>query len=67
MVLLGDKKKPFYKSKTFWFNAVVGLAGVFIPGAQVWIASNPALFSILMSTSNMILRTLTKEPIKIKD
>lgn len=55
--------KPFYKSKTFWFNVAGFLAGftLFVIGE---VESGAALTAA--SVGNMFLRYLTKEPIVLK-
>ena len=54
--------KPFWKSKTLWFNVIaalllglVGISGGVEPELEVGI----------ISTANILLRIITKEPLEI--
>lgn len=60
--------KSLSQSRTFWVNAfiVVGAALTGIMGTDV-IASNPgliAVFGSILGIVNIVLRLVTKEPIK---
>lgn len=60
--------KPIYKSKTFWFNLlafIAAIAGAFGYSGQVpeeWKVFIPAIVALI----NIVLRTVTKEPVRLK-
>ena len=59
--------KPFYESKTFWFNAlfvVVALAGYFGFTDYKPDASTSELTAVLIAVVNLVLRFVSKAPIK---
>jgi hypothetical protein len=66
------ESKPFYKSKTFWFNVVAvlvlilgqfGYEGVISPEYQGYVdAFVPAIIAIV----NLGLRLITKQPVSIR-
>ncbi len=59
--------KPFYQSKTFWFNilfVIVSLAGYFgFTGYQPSVDVSE-LVAVLIAVINLVLRFITKSPIK---
>lgn len=60
--------KKLLRSKTFWINALTGVVsiGTYLVNTD-FIASNPeivAIFGVILAVVNIILRLVTKEPIK---
>lgn len=59
--------KPFYQSRTFWFNAlfvIVALAGYFGFTDYQPDANTAELAAVLIAVVNLVLRFITKMPIK---
>ena len=59
--------KPFWQSKTFWFNAIVLLVAVFEALGQLnlsWL--NPEIVVVVLTIGNVLLRFVTKEPVTLK-
>lgn len=59
--------KPFYQSKTFWFNilfVLVAVAGYFGFTEYQPDANTAELAAVLIAVINLILRFLTKAEIK---
>jgi hypothetical protein len=56
--------KPFWKSKTVLFNAIMAaiMAGLGLPG----VGASPELIGFVTAAGNFILRFLTKEPVGVK-
>lgn len=60
-------EKPFYQSKTFWFNAlfvIVSLAGFFGFTEYQPDANTAELAAVLIAVVNLVLRFLTKSAVK---
>ena len=57
----GLSGKTFYKSKTFWANAIA-LVGLSVQIKYGFVVS-PDLQALAMSVINLVLRAITKEPI----
>ena len=57
-------KKPFYLSKTLWFNLFVGVIFVAKPELSVYIGGEEGL-AMLISVVNIALRTVTKSGLQI--
>lgn len=60
--------KRLLKSKTFWVNALTGLVsvGTFLMNSE-FITSNPEVVAVIgtvIAVVNIVLRLVTKEPIK---
>lgn len=60
--------KGLFRSKTFWFNALTATVSVltYLQNSE-FLASNPEVVAILgtiVGVGNVILRLVTKEPIK---
>jgi len=61
------ESKPFYQSKTFWFNAlfvVVALAGFFGFTDYQPDANTSELAAVLIAVVNLVLRFITKSAVK---
>lgn len=59
--------KDFYKSKTFWVNLVAivaSIAGVFSLDLGLDPETQTAVVASIMGVVNIVLRFITKEPIK---
>lgn len=56
--------KAFWLSKTFWANLLMVLSMIF-PNVQKWAAENPEALPIIIAFVNLVLRTVTKQPISI--
>ena len=57
--------KSLFKSKTFWVNfLIVSIAAITALSDVTLNPEHIALFGILIGSGNIILRVLTKEPIK---
>ena len=59
--------KPFYQSKTFWFNilfVIVAVAGFFGFTEYQPDANTAELAAVLIAVINLVLRFLTKAEIK---
>jgi hypothetical protein len=57
---MAEQKKPIWKSKTFWFNALT-------MGAQVsgFLPVAPATAGMIAAGANIALRAITKGPVTI--
>jgi hypothetical protein len=56
------QSKPWWKSKTIWFNILsVGL--LFTPLAPL----SPAVVGAVIASGNVVLRTITTQPITLTD
>ena len=53
--------KKIWASKTFWLN-LLALIGILIQSQTGYVIS-PMIQGIILSTLNVVLRTITKEPI----
>jgi len=64
-----QKKKAFWKSKTFWFNVI----SASVVGASMAAESNPEAQAVkaaapyVITIGNLLLRGMTKKPVGIKD
>ncbi len=57
--------KSLFKSKTFWVNLLVVVIATLTALSDVSLTPEYiAFFGILIGSGNIILRTITKEPIK---
>ena len=56
--------KPFYKSKTFWFNVICGVAALLFSDIKPYVS--PELAGILAAAGNLLLRYVTTGPIALK-
>lgn len=57
--------KAFWKSKTFWLNVLsIGLA---VAGGQLGIPVPPHVAVPVLAVGNLILRTVTTQPIGVAD
>lgn len=56
--------KSFLLSKTFWVN-LIALAALFFPVVREWAAAEPEAPVILLAFVNLVLRTVTRQPISI--
>ena len=52
--------KPWWKSKTIWFN-VLSIGLLFTPFAPL----SPALSGAIIASGNLVLRTITTQPIAL--
>ena len=62
-------EKPFYESKTLWFNVLFGLvalAGVFGFADFQPSENTVEIVAVLVAAANIVLRLVTKQPIAIK-
>lgn len=57
--------KPFYKSRTFWFNLGIGFAGVLQTQLETVVVSNATLAAVL-AIGNLLLRAVTRVPVTVK-
>lgn len=58
------ESKPFFYSKTFWFNILT--AAWFFIGPAVGIPElSPELFGTILSVGNVLLRFVTKQEVTI--
>ena len=57
-------KKPFYKSKTFWFN--VAVAGHYVTKQVLGVAAIPDPDPTMVALINLVLRAVTRQPIGIR-
>jgi uncharacterized membrane protein HdeD (DUF308 family) len=57
--------KPWYKSKTIWFNLSAGVVGVVAASVQAFApfmsATHLGLFSLVVAAANVALRVITTE------
>lgn len=58
-----NNAKPFYLSKTLWFNAIVAVAAVFWPEVQKHISPEQA--GAIVALGNVVLRFMTDSPVKV--
>jgi hypothetical protein len=62
-------KKTLVASKTFWVNAITGIAGIVTAiGGSDMIQENPKLAGVaamIISIVNVLLRLVTKDPVKV--
>jgi hypothetical protein len=58
-----EKSKKIWKSKTLWVNALLGVLAVLDIAGEV--TGNPQAIIAGMAITNIILRLITKEPIKV--
>lgn len=56
--------KPFYASKTFWFNVAAGTAALFWSDLKPHV--NPEVAGLVVVGGNMLLRFITSGPITLK-
>lgn len=56
--------KPFYQSKTFWWNLASGVAVVFWGDVKPYVS--PEIAGTVVVVGNMLLRFITSEPISLK-
>lgn len=54
--------KPFWQSKTFWANAVMGVAA-FMPSVQSKLT--PEVMGMIFTGVNVVLRFVTKDKITL--
>lgn len=62
-------EKPFYESKTLWFNVLFGLvalAGVFGFADFQPSENTVEIVAVLVAAANIALRLVTKQPVAIK-
>lgn len=73
-----DKAKPFWRSKTIWFNFFMGL--VAFAGEMInlltqfevlgvppeWIAIARTVLTVIILVGNVILRVITREPLALR-
>ncbi len=57
--------KPYWASKTLWFNLVVAIAA-FWPPAHTIVTSNEEYFLTAIGIVNVLLRLITKKPLGIQ-
>ena len=70
-VVLGEGGKPFWRSKTFWVNLLVGLGAllVFVAGPEWPVALGERTLSLIIlgqGVVNILLRMVTGEPVRLK-
>lgn len=70
--------KPWWKSKTYWFNALMALMAVAAELAPIidqlvaagydaeWVAPARAGIAFLTIIGNMVLRAITTEPVTLR-
>jgi hypothetical protein len=58
-----EKSKSFLRSKTLWVNALLGVLAVLDLAGEV--TGNPQAIIAGIAIVNIILRLITKEPIKL--
>lgn len=61
--------KPFYQSKTFWFNILAGLvavAGLFGFGDFQPSQDVVEIIGVIVAAANLVLRFVTKVPVGLK-
>ena len=66
--------KPFWQSRTFWFNLLAFLAALAIyvlEGMQVgrfaeWVQLDDDLIAMLLTLANLGLRTVTRVPLSFR-
>ena len=56
--------KPFWKSKTVLVNVIAGVLLFFVQMPEVGAA--PELCALVLAGINLVLRSITKEPIGVK-
>ena len=56
--------KPFYTSKTFWTNLLIG-AAAFYPPAQAYFVAHPEVVVTIFALVNIGLRAITKGAVTI--
>ena len=56
--------KPFWKSKTVLVNVIAGVLLFFVQMPEVGAA--PELSALVLAGVNLVLRSITKEPISVK-
>lgn len=54
-----DNSKPFYKSKTLWFNLLAGAGAMFVPGGAFEHVLGPTEVGLIMGIGNALLRFVT--------
>jgi len=55
-------KKPWYKSKTLWFNVVSG--AVMLASEAASLGIDPKISAAVITVGNLVLRLLTHEGVK---
>lgn len=56
--------KSFWKSKTIWVNIILAVLGVVAEVSQVFpISQNPKVWVTITAVLNIILRTITTQPL----
>ena len=61
--------KPFYTSKTFWFNVlagVVAVAGVFGYGSWQPDSNTVEIIGVIVAAVNIVLRFVTNQAVGLK-
>lgn len=56
--------KPFWKSRTFWLNALAGV-GLLAQG-QFGDVLDPETAALVLAGANLALRFLTREPVSLR-
>ncbi len=61
--------KPFYQSKTIWFNAIAGVFGFLAANVPAIAALVPqpagAVIGVAVPLINIVLRSITSQPITV--
>ena len=55
--------KPFWESKTFWFNFVVGVVALFWGDVKPYVS--PEVAGLVVVAGNLVLRALTNQGISL--
>ena len=64
-----SNSKPWFKSRTIWFNAISGIVGVVASLTNSPLASDPKIqagAALFLTIGNAFLRFISDQPITIK-